>query len=194
MKATCRFAITLGWSVFCRQITPPSKPLFRSAIAASCNLLIALASCLASLVSGSETEVEQLLCFVAGQIQDRTEVSHLRGDVRFAEAGSFYELLFAGCAISRGGPARNRAVFINSGRGRGKKGPLPESRGTADLALCLRSFADAKCKEREAPSEGPSVDENHPISGRTPPRFVCIRELAKVENRAIARPPPAFAR
>ena len=100
-----------------------------------------LACCLASLaslVSGSETGVGQLLCFVAGQIRDRTEVSHLRGDVRFAGAGSFYELLFAGCAISRGGPARNREVFINSGSVCRKKGPLPECCGTPDLALCLQ--------------------------------------------------------
>ena len=86
-----------------------------------------LACCLASLVSGSGTRVGQLLCFVAGQIQDRTEVSHLRGDVRFAGAGSFFEFLFTECAISRGGPARNRVVFINSGRERGKKERRPEA-------------------------------------------------------------------
>ena len=70
-----------------------------------------------------------------------------------------------------GGPARNRVVFINSRRERGKKEPLPESRGTDDLALYLRSLAASKCERREAPSEGPSVDENHPISGRSPPLF-----------------------
>ena len=86
-----------------------------------------LSCCLASLLSGSGTGVGQLLCFVARQIRDRTEVSHLRGGVRLAGVDSFYELLFAECAISRGGPARNRVVFINSGRERGKKGRRPEA-------------------------------------------------------------------
>ena len=57
--------------------------------------------------------------------------------------------------IFRGGPARNRVVFINTGRGRGKKRALPESCGDADLALCLRPFAAAKCEWREAPGESP---------------------------------------
>ena len=57
--------------------------------------------------------------------------------------------------IFRGGHARNRVVFINSGRGRGKKRALPESCGVADLALCLRPFAAAKCEWREAPGESP---------------------------------------
>ena len=35
-----------------------------------------------------------------------------------------------------------------------------------------RLFTAAKCEEREAPSEEPSVDENHPISGRSP-QFFC---------------------
>ena len=62
----------------------------------------------------------------------------------------FCEVSFFG-----GGHARNRVVFINSGRGRGKKGPLPESCGVAELALCLRPFAAAKCEWREAPGESP---------------------------------------
>ena len=57
--------------------------------------------------------------------------------------------------IIRGGHARNRVVFINTGRGRGKKRALPESCGDADLALCLRPFAAAKCEWREAPGESP---------------------------------------
>ena len=40
--------------------------------------------------------------------------------------------------IIRGGHARNRVVFINTGREHGKRGPPPESLGTTDLALCLR--------------------------------------------------------
>ena len=40
--------------------------------------------------------------------------------------------------IFRGGHARNRVVFINSGREHGKRGPPPESLGITDLALCLR--------------------------------------------------------
>ena len=52
--------------------------------------------------------------------------------------------LFYSVSFFERGPARNRVVFINSGKGCGKRGPLPESRDTADLALCLRSLADAK--------------------------------------------------
>lgn len=57
--------------------------------------------------------------------------------------------------IFRGGHARNRVVFINSGREHGKRGPPSESLGVADLALCLRPFAAAKCEWREAPGESP---------------------------------------
>ena len=57
--------------------------------------------------------------------------------------------------IFRGGHARNRVVFINSGREHGKRGPPPESRGAADLALCLRPFAATKCEWREAPGVSP---------------------------------------
>ena len=57
--------------------------------------------------------------------------------------------------LSEGGHARNRVVFINTGRGRGKKRALPESCDVADLALCLRPFAAAKCEWREAPGESP---------------------------------------
>lgn len=103
-----------------------------------------LACCLASLVSGSGTGVGQLLCFVAGQIQDRTEVSHLRDGVRFTGIDSFCKLLFRNARSFEGYPARNRVVFINSEKGCGKKGSMPESCGAADLALCLRSLADAK--------------------------------------------------
>lgn len=77
--------------------------------------------------------------------------------------------------IIRGGHARNRVVFINSRRGHGKKGVLPESCGLTDLALCLRQFVAAKCEWREAPGEGPQgprVDENLSISGRCPPVFL----------------------
>ena len=102
-----------------------------------------LACCLAS---GSGAGV--------GQLQDRTEVSHPRGDVRFA-GPVYFTSSFLLSARFLGGPARNRVVFINLGRERGKKVPLPESRGTDDLALCLRSFADAKCEGREAPGESP---------------------------------------
>ena len=56
--------------------------------------------------------------------------------------------------IFRGGPARNRLVFINSRRERGKKGLPSESCGADDLALCLQLFTAAKCEGREAPSEG----------------------------------------
>ena len=110
-----------------------------------------LACCLAS---GSGTGVGQLLRFVAGQIQDRAEVSHLRGGVRLAGASSFCKLLFRSARSFERCPARNRVVFINSRRERGKKGLPSESCGADDLALCLRSFAAAKCEGREAPFEG----------------------------------------
>ncbi len=74
--------------------------------------------------------------------------------------------------IRGGGPARNRVVFINSSRESGKKGPLLESHDSVDMAYACRLFTAAKCEEREAPSEEPSVDENHPISGRSPPVFL----------------------
>ena len=57
--------------------------------------------------------------------------------------------------IFRGGPARNRVVFINSGRGRREKGAPTESCYAAELALCLRPFAAAKREWREAPGESP---------------------------------------
>ena len=78
-----------------------------------------LASCLASLASGSGAGV--------GQLQDRTEVSHPRGDVRFAGPVHFTSS-FLLSARFRGGPTRDRVVFINPGRERRKKWPLPESR------------------------------------------------------------------
>ena len=40
--------------------------------------------------------------------------------------------------IFRGGHARTRVVFINSGREHWTRGPPPESLGITDLALCLR--------------------------------------------------------
>lgn len=111
-----------------------------------------LACCLAS---GSGTGVGQLLCFVAGQIQNRTEASHPRGDVRFTGPVHFMSSFLRSARFRGRGPARNRVVFINSGRGRGKKRALPESCGVADLALCLRPFAAAKCEWQEAPGESP---------------------------------------
>ena len=53
----------------------------------------------------------------------------------------FCEVSFFG-----GGPARNRVVFINSGRGRREKGALPGSCGVAELALCLQLFTAVKCE------------------------------------------------
>ena len=90
----------------------------------------------------------------------------------------------AGASFIRGGgPARDRVVFINSGSECRERGSLPESRGIADLALCLQAVPTAKCKEREAPSEGPSVDEYLPISGRSP-QFFC--HGSSQENAACA--------
>ena len=128
-----------------------------------------LACCLAS---GSGTGVGQLLRFVAGQIQDRAEVSHLRGGVRLAGASSFCKLLFRSARSFERRPARNRVVFINSGKGCGKRGPLPESRGTAELALCLQVVRCRQVRGAGNSLQGSSVDENLPISGRSP-QFFC---------------------
>ena len=84
-------------------------------------------------------------------------------------AGSFYELLFAECAISRGSYQRSGG-FHQPGKRAQEEVASTRKSCADDLALCLQPFADAKCEGREAPSEGPSVDENLPISGRSLPR------------------------
>ena len=87
-------------------------------------------------------------------------------------AGSFYELLFAGCAISRevlpeiGWFSSTQEVCA------GRRDLCQNAVAPLTWPYACRLFADAKCKKREAPSEGPSVDENHPISGRSP-QFFC---------------------
>lgn len=68
--------------------------------------------------------------------------------------GPRFRVPFCGTSSFEGGPARNRVVFINSRRERGKKGLPSESCGADDLALCLQLFTAAKCEGREAPSEG----------------------------------------
>lgn len=70
------------------------------------------------------------------------------------------------------GPARNRVVFINSGSGCRKKGPLPESRGAADLALCLQAVRSRQVQGAGSALRRPSSDENLPIFGRSP-QFFC---------------------
>ena len=89
-------------------------------------------------------------------------------------AGSFCKLLFRSARSFEGCPARNRVVFINSGKGCGKRGPLPESRGTADLALCLQVVRCRQVRGAGNSLRGPSADENLPISGRSP-QFFCHR-------------------
>ena len=98
-----------------------------------------LSCCLASLLSGSGTGVGQLLCFVARQIQDRTEVSHLRGGVRLAGASSFCKLLFRSARSFERCPARNREVFISRGPSEGVSRPS-----------YLEAASDRKHKARSA--------------------------------------------
>lgn len=87
-------------------------------------------------------------------------------------AGSFCKLLFRSARSFEGCPARNRVVFINSGKGCGKRGPLPESRGTAELALCLQVVRCRQVRGAGNSLRGPSADEDLPISGRSP-QFFC---------------------
>ena len=96
--------------------------------------------------------------------------------------------------IIRGGPARNRVVFINSRRERGKKGLPSESCGAYDLALCLRSFAVAKYEGREAPSEGPPLMKTTRFLAGLPLLFrhegsrgVLARANARIEPNSAAR-------
>ena len=65
-----------------------------------------------------------------------------------------------------GGPARNRVVFIIVRRNLGKKVKATFPPQGDDLALCSRTDCDYSPKERVSPSKRPSLDENHPISGR----------------------------
>ena len=87
-------------------------------------------------------------------------------------AGSFYELLFAGCAISRGVLPEIGWFSSTQEVCAGRRDLCQNAVAHLTWPYACRLFADAKCKEREAPSEGPSVDENHPISGRSP-QFFC---------------------
>ena len=47
-SSSSRFANTLGWSDFCRRITPSSRPLSRSAIVASATILASYDGCVLS--------------------------------------------------------------------------------------------------------------------------------------------------
>ena len=98
--------------------------------------------------------------------------------------------------IFRGGPARNRVVFINSGRGRREKGALPGSCGVAELALCLRVARGHQVREPGGSwraLQGPHVDENLPISGRSPQFFChessrgCLLGRTHVSSRTAPR-------
>ena len=94
----------------------------------------------------------------------------------------------------RGGSCQKSGGFHQLGKRAWEEGAPPRSCGVVDLALYLRSLAASKCERREAPSEGPSVDENLPISGRSP-QFFChgssrrchLHERARVSSRAPPR-------
>ena len=77
-------------------------------------------------------------------------------------AGSFCKLLFRSARSFEGCPARNRVVFINSGKGCGKRGLYPKA-----VAPLTWPYACGR-------SRRPSADENLPISGRSP-QFFCHR-------------------
>lgn len=81
--------------------------------------------------------------------------------------GPRFRAPFCGMSVFEGGPARNRVVFINSRRECGKKGPLLESRGADDLALCLQVARGRQTRGSEGSLQEPSADENLPISGRS---------------------------
>ena len=74
--------------------------------------------------------------------------------------------------IFKGGPARNRAVFINSGRIREEKESPPNHKNAANLAFFLCLLRDRQLRGRENTLRGTPVDENRPISGRLE-RFFC---------------------
>ena len=68
--------------------------------------------------------------------------------------------------ISKGGHARNRALFITSGSERGKSGKATRALVFADLALCPHAFHGGMPQGVKIASQAAHVDENRPISGR----------------------------
>ena len=74
--------------------------------------------------------------------------------------------------IFEGGPARNRAVFINSESNHEEKEKLPNHKNAVDLAFSLHPPRDRQLRGRENTLRGTPVDENRPISGRLE-RFFC---------------------
>ena len=70
-------------------------------------------------------------------------------------------------AFSRGSPARNRVVLINSGGMRRREGKAPENRASLTWPyFCVP--CDCLSRRADGPLQAPLLDENHPISGRSP--------------------------
>ena len=84
-----------------------------------------------------------------------------------------------GCAFSKGGPARNRAVFIISGRRGLGEGEVHREACLADLALCFCAACTRLPQGSDSAYRATFGDENHPISGRLGVVFViCLLLLA----------------
>ena len=111
-----------------------------------------LACCLAS---GSGTGVGQLFCFVARQIQDRTEVSHLRDGVRFTGPAHFASSFFGMRDLSRGILPEIGWFSSTRKRDAGRKGLCQKAVVPMTWPYARRLFATAKCECREAPGESP---------------------------------------
>lgn len=91
--------------------------------------------------------------------------------------GPRFRAPFCGTSSFEGGPARNRVVFINSGRGRREKGRRPEAVLTPAWHYAYGRSLPPSARVGRCPSralQGPSVDENLPISGRCR-QFFCNR-------------------
>ena len=71
-----------------------------------------------------------------------------------------------GRAFSEGDPARNRAVFIISGRRGLGEGEVHREACLADLALCFCAACTRLPQESDSALRATFGDENHPISGR----------------------------
>ena len=82
-----------------------------------------------------------------------------------------------GAGIFMGGRhARNRVVFISLGRGCGAEGKMAGNRTSLTWSYARVPPAAFLVKGEWLPPGAP-VDENHPISGRTPPIFCAHLEI-----------------
>ena len=96
-------------------------------------------------------------------------------------------------AFSRGRPARNRVVFINLSGARRRKGKCVCESGFADLALCSDASCGLLARRADDALQAPPVDENHPISGRTP-RDLCASGNWRANDGPLGEKPLRVAR